>query len=71
MLVISKGRILLDGTPLEIFLNHQEELVSVGMDVPQLFKLGNCLREHGLPIKNDTLNIEDLKEQILVAKGLK
>ncbi len=36
MLVISKGKILFDGKPADIFSKHQAELVEVGMDVPQM-----------------------------------
>ena len=52
LLVVSDGRIILDGVPHEIFTNHKEELLKVSMDVPPVYKLAECLQEHGLNVKS-------------------
>ena len=64
LLVVSDGRIILDGVPHEIFTNHKEELLKVSMDVPPVYKLAECLQEHGLNVKS-TPELADLERQIL------
>ena len=64
LLVVSDGRIILDGVPHEIFTNHKEELLKVSMDVPPVYKLAECLQEHGLNVKS-TPELADLEQQIL------
>lgn len=51
LLVISGGRVILDGSPAEIYQNHKNELLAVSMDVPQLFKLSDELRARGMEIR--------------------
>ena len=70
LLVISGGRVILDGTPVEIYQNHKKELLAVSMDVPQLFKLSDELRARGMEIQADTMTAEALEAQIKTAKGL-
>ena len=50
LLVISGGRVILDGSPAEIYQNHKNELLAVSMDVPQLFKLSDELRARGITL---------------------
>lgn len=69
LLVMSKGRIVIDGTSAEVFQNQREMLSSVGVDVPQTIKLADTLREHGLQIGKDILRIDDLVNQIKKEKG--
>lgn len=71
LLVISGGRVILDGSPAEIYQNHKNELLAVSMDVPQLFKLSDELRVRGMEIHADTMTAEALEAQIKTAKGLK
>lgn len=69
LLVMSKGRIVIDGSSAEVFQNQREMLRSVGVDVPQTIKLADTLREHGLQIGKDILRIDDLVNQIKKEKG--
>ena len=71
LLVISGGRVILDGSPAEIYQNHKNELLAVSMDVLQLFKLSDELRARGMEIQADTMTAEALEAQIKTAKGLK
>lgn len=64
LLVVSEGKIILDGVPQEIYDNHREELLQVSMDVPQIYKLTAALRESGLDVK-DTLDADYLVRSIL------
>lgn len=69
LLVMSKGRIVIDGSSAEVFQNQREMLSSVGVDVPQTIKLADTLREHGLQIGQDILRIDELVNQIKKEKG--
>ena len=67
LLVISGGQIILDGKPHEIFTGHREELVAASMDVPQIYKLADCLKEHGLAV-DYTPQLAALERQILALR---
>ena len=69
MLVINKGKILFDGKPAEIFSQHKEELVEVGMDEPQIYKLSALLRAKGLKIEEGITDSAELVKNIKKAKG--
>ncbi len=70
LLVISGGRIILDGVPHEIFTGHKQELLAASMDVPPLYKLADSLNEHGMPVKS-TPELKDLERQILELRRAK
>ena len=69
MLVINKGKVLFDGKPTEIFSQYKEELVEVGMDEPQIYKLSALLRDKGLAIDKGITDAADLVKSIKKAKG--
>ena len=69
LLVMSKGKIVIDGESREVFRNHREALKELGVDVPQAVKLAELLRERGLSINNDVTKTEELVKQIKLAKG--
>ena len=69
MLVINKGKILFDGKPAEIFSQHKDELVAVGMDEPQVYKLSALLRSKGLNIAEGITDSVELVKNIKKAKG--
>ena len=69
MLVINKGKILFDGKPAEIFSQHKDELVAVGMDEPQVYKLSALLRSKGLNIAEGITDSAELVKNIKKAKG--
>ena len=69
MLVINKGKILFDGKPAEIFSQHKDELVAVGMDEPQVYKLSALLRSKGLDIAEGITDSAELVKIIKKAKG--
>lgn len=71
LLVINGGQVLFDGQPAAIFKEHGAELVQVGVDVPQVYKLAALLRQQCLTlpegIKDETALIKAIKN----AKGWK
>lgn len=58
VVVIDNGRILLDGTPAEVF-RHVEQLKEVGLDVPQVTELMHELRAEGIPVSPDVLTARE------------
>lgn len=62
--VMENGKIIMDGTPREIF-SRVEELKAHRLDVPQLTLLAHELRQAGLPIAKGILTREELVEEIL------
>ena len=64
IVVLKKARILMDGTPAEVFA-QAEELLSAGLDVPQVTRLAMELRRRGLPIDSAVYTAEDLERQLL------
>lgn len=69
LLVINQGKILFDGNPADIFRNHQQKLVEVGMDEPQVFKLADLLRRQGMELPQDITDELTLLQMIKKAKG--
>lgn len=67
ILVINDGKLLLDGTPNEVFAKR-ELLQSVGLEVPQCAALIHELREAGLPLEGtDIATPEGCAEMLLRA----
>ena len=62
--VMENGKIIMDGTPREIF-SRVEELKAHRLDVPQMTLLAHELRQAGLPIAKGILTREELVEEIL------
>ena len=71
LLVINTGKVLFDGTPADIFKQHADELVKVGVDVPQVYKLADLLRKNGLAVKENIKDDMSLVKAIKQAKGWK
>jgi energy-coupling factor transport system ATP-binding protein len=62
--VMEKGKIIMDGTPREIF-SRVDELKAHRLDVPQATLVADELRRAGLPIRAGILTREELVEEIL------
>jgi energy-coupling factor transport system ATP-binding protein len=56
VVVMDEGRVILDGTPAEVFANV-DRLREVGLDVPLAASLAHRLRARGIPLEGDILNI--------------
>lgn len=55
VVVMDSGRIIMDGTPREIFSEY-EKLIAVGLDVPQATQLAAALHNRGIQINPDLLD---------------
>ena len=51
LLVLNGSRLAMDGTPTEVFA-HAKELVSIGLDIPQVTQIFLHLRELGINVPN-------------------
>ena len=71
MLVINAGKVLFDGEPAVIFKEHGDELVRVGVDVPQVYKLDDLLRQRGVAVPEGIKDEMALVRAIKEAKGWK
>ena len=63
VIAMNKGKILLDGTPREVFA-QAKTLKDAGLDVPQAAALAAELKADGLPVAADILNVNELAEAI-------
>lgn len=64
VVVIDQGKILLDGTPKEVF-KEVELLKDCGLDVPQVTELAYELNKEGIDIPIDILDDEECVESLL------
>lgn len=61
VIILNKGTVLLDGTPEEVFKEH-ELIRSVNLDVPMAVELGARLRSRGIHIPEEVVTIEEMVE---------
>ena len=67
IVVMKSAHVLMQGTPAEVFA-RAEELLSAGLDVPQVTRLAMALRDRGLPIAPAVYTAADLERQLLRLK---
>ena len=67
IVVINDSHIAMDGTPREIF-SRAEELIAMGLDVPQVTRLFLRLREKGIHVDPAVYTVEQAKAQLLALK---
>ena len=63
VVVMDGGKIVMDGTPREIF-SRVEELKSYRLDVPQVTELAYELKKEGLPLPDGILTVEELVDAL-------
>ena len=63
VVVMDKGKVVMEGTPRDIF-KRVDELRAIRLSVPQVTELAHELRKSGLPIKEDILTKEELIHEI-------
>jgi energy-coupling factor transport system ATP-binding protein len=61
--VLVDGRVILQGTPREVFL-HRQLLVQSGLDVPVATEAMALLRQRGYPVSADVLTAEESASEI-------
>lgn len=70
VIILNDGKLIMDGTPAEVF-SHQDELVKIGLDVPQSVALANKLRAAGINLEGETVTPEACAEAIKKAFAVK
>lgn len=55
IIVLNKGEIIYKDTPSEI-IKHEEELISLGLDIPFVHKVNKALKANGIDINANTLD---------------
>ena len=68
LIVMNHGTIAMTGAPREVF-SHAEELIAMGLDVPQITRVFLKLRELGLQVEPSVYTVEQAKAALLALKG--
>lgn len=63
VLVMEGGRLVLQGTPREVF-SRVAEIKALGLDVPQVTELAGELQAMGLPVAGDILTVEEMVDAL-------
>ena len=66
VLVMDKGRLVMDGTPAEVF-SRGEELAAIGLSRPAAAEFAETLVKHGLKLNTNVLTMDDIEEEIIKA----
>ena len=67
ILVLKSAHVLMSGTPAEVFA-RAEELLSAGLDVPQVTRIAMALKERGVDIDPAVYTVEALEQQLLALR---
>ena len=67
ILVLKSAHVLMSGTPAEV-VARAEELLSAGLDVPQVTRIAMRLREQGLAIDPAVYTVEALERELLALR---
>ena len=66
VVIFNDGKLIMDGVPEEIFA-RQDELIALGLDVPQSVALANKLKQAGIKLEGGTVNTEVCADTICKA----
>ena len=66
--VMDKGKVVLEGTPKEVF-SHVEELQKLRLDVPQVTLLAHELKKNGVSLPDGILTMDELTEELKKLKN--
>ena len=64
LVVFHAGHIAFDGTPPEVF-SHTQELLEIGLDVPQAARIAEALRQRGVALPNSIYTLDQLQSAVL------
>ena len=64
VIVMDSGKVLLDGTPKEVF-SHQQLLKKIGLDVPQVTEVASQLHSSGFNINSNVLTEDELINELI------
>ena len=63
VMVMNDGRLMMVGTPEEVF-GQKERLAEIGLSVPPVTELMHELKDAGIPVKENVLNLKDAEAEI-------
>ena len=66
--VMDQGKLVMEGTPAEVF-SQRDSLKEIGLDVPPIVDLLYSLKEAGLQVSTEVLDLEVAADEI--ARALK
>ena len=64
VIVLDRGKIVLDDSPRKVF-EHEKQLLSLGLNVPESTALSHRLRESGINMRDGILTPEECAQEIL------
>jgi len=67
IVVLARGKTLMDGTPREVF-SRGSELMKAGLDVPQTTRIAMELRRRGLAVDPAVYTVEELRDALLAMR---
>ncbi len=70
IVVMDEGKILMDGSPKDVFA-RDEELKNAGLDIPEVTKILNSIRKMGYDISGNIFTVEEAAEELLKLTGEK
>ena len=62
--VLDKGSLFMVGTPVDVF-SHSEELLAMGLNLPQATQLVRALRARGIEIERDYYRMDELQQDLI------
>ena len=65
LLVMHRGEIIMDGTPQEIFEKHANDLMKVGLGLPQVTECMHKLKVKGKDVYTGVLTVDDAEREVL------
>ncbi len=68
LIVMNGGEVFMQGKCREIF-SRADELISVGLDVPQITKFMIALKNRGIPVRTDIFTVDEARAEILSKMG--
>lgn len=68
IIVMNKGEIMFDDTPQKVFKNYKK-LEKIGLAAPQITYIMHQLKDDGLDVDENIINLEEAKESILRSLG--
>lgn len=68
IIALKDGKIVADGTPKQVFSNR-ELIKETGLDVPTATRLSDRFIENGIPLANDIVTMNELKDALAACKN--
>ena len=63
VIVVSDGQIAMEGTPREVFA-QVDRMRELRLDVPEMTEIAYALRERGVDVRADVLDVEEMVEEV-------